>query len=95
MCGGENGKLQSPVGDHGKEKDQSVPADQGVWLKLRSDEPSEKEYICLYTYAGDALQDLKLQCRRHRTHLILSPARKRFKNGWSLSESFSGKDQRP
>ena len=45
MCGGENGKLQSPVGDHGKEKDQSVPADQGVWLKLRSDEPSEKEYI--------------------------------------------------
>ena len=61
MCGGENGKLQSPVGDHGKEKDQSVPADQGVWLKLRSDEPSEKEYICLYTYAGDALQDLRLQ----------------------------------
>ena len=63
MCGGENGKLQSPVGDHGKEKDQSVPADQGVWLKLRSDEPSEKEYICLYTYAGDALQDLRLQVR--------------------------------
>ena len=63
VCGGENGKLQSPVGDHGKEKDQSVPADQGVWLKLRSDEPSEKEYICLYTYAGDALQDLRLQDR--------------------------------
>ena len=24
---------------------------------------SEKEYICLYTYAGDALQDLRLQDR--------------------------------
>ena len=56
MCGGENGKLQSPVGDHGKEKDQSVPADQGVWLKLRSDEPSEKEYICLYTYMEIMIQ---------------------------------------
>lgn len=50
MCGGENGKLQSPVGDHGKEKDQSVPADQGVWLKLRSDEPSEKNtYVSTHT----------------------------------------------
>ena len=35
------------MGDHGEEKDQSISVDQGVWLKLRPDEPSED--CLLYT----------------------------------------------
>ena len=67
--------LQSLVGDHGEEKDQSISVDQGVWLKLRPDEPSEEEYICFDAYVGDALPDpglpdLKLQRCGHRPHLI-------------------------
>ena len=45
------------MGDHGEEKDQSISVDQGVWLKLRPDEPSEEEYICFDAYVGDALPD--------------------------------------
>ena len=48
------------MGDHGEEKDQSISVDQGVWLKLRPDEPSEEEYICFDAYVGDALPDLSL-----------------------------------
>ena len=53
------------MGDHGEEKDQSISVDQGVWLKLRPDEPSEEEYICFDAYVGDALPDPGLPDRGH------------------------------
>ena len=59
----DDGKLQSFMGNHGEEKNQSVQADQGIWAEFRSDEPVEKEYICFNPYVGDAVQDSGLQDR--------------------------------
>ena len=88
-------RLQSTL-EHLKIKaHQPVSPGPQLSFQLRPASADPEEWAYLHSYSGNSVQDLKLQCRRHRTHLILSPARKRFKNGWSLSESFSGKDQRP